>query len=110
MSKKQRFIFLILFLLFLGAFIFLILNFSPNFKIIIWKFTLPVTILFFILFSLVIFFFFSFLLKNKIQGIIFTIFSLIYLLLRFFGFRHWLFSVLAVLLFIFCEMLILEKD
>ncbi len=110
MSRKQRFIFFVSSIISLIGFIILILNFSPYFQINLIKVQMPITIFFFVLFFILIFSIFTFIFRSKIQGLIFSFFSTGYLLLNFFNFRHWLFSVLIVLLFFFCEMLVLEKE
>jgi cytochrome bd-type quinol oxidase subunit 2 len=100
MRKKKRSIFeLLISLLTFGTVFFLINNFPPNYQIAINNFKLPILPLFFILIFAGIFLFFEVILANKRRGILIALFSVSYLLLRFFGLTSLLFPALLLILF-----------
>jgi hypothetical protein len=107
--KRFNFFYLLLAVLFAISTIYLILNFPPNYKIPVYKFSLPILPIFMASLAAFIFCTFTFVFKRKAQGIIVSIFVILYLILRLIGLTHWIFFILILALFTTTELFILKK-
>jgi hypothetical protein len=107
--KRFNFFYLLLSILFAITTIYLFLNFPPSYKISIYKFSMPIIPVFMASLATFIFCIFTFIFKRKTQGIIFAVFTIVYLIIRLLGLTHWIFLVLILALFITTELFILKK-
>jgi hypothetical protein len=89
---------LLLSFLFLGAFIYFVLNFSPTFQFSISNMLFPILPIFFILLFTFLFLFFGVLFANRRRGLFIGLFAVIYLLLRMNGLTHPFFLVILIIL------------
>lgn len=107
--KRHNYVYLLISILFLIATIYIVFNTSPNGNLMIKNFGIPSIPLFLISLFILLYFFFTFLLIKKIQGLLISGFNTFYVILRIIGLTHWLFLILFIALFITLELFLLKK-
>lgn len=107
--KRHNYIYLFLSILFAISLGYLIKNFPPGFDYPVMNIGIPILPLFFVLIAGLFFSLLTFILIQKTQGIIVSFFVITFLLLRFYGFNHWIFAVIIISLFIFTEVYVVLK-
>jgi len=103
--KKNKILFLIISLVALVSALYIIFSFPPNFELRLNFLNLPIVFLFFPAFSLFIFGIFSFFLGIR-QGIIISLISCFYFILRLLGLTQSYFIAILLVLFLTFELLI----
>lgn len=94
----------------LGLLIYFILNFAPDKNFSILKLSLPTLPVFFLLFFAAIYEALAYFLNNKRQGFFISLFTTIYLILRFFKLTHPFFLILILALFVTFELLFRKRN
>jgi len=89
--------------------LYLIFFFPPTYQIRLNTITIPIFIPFFLLLFFTVAGFTGLLFKNTLQGMVFGVFCVGYVLLRLFGFTHWFFLLLLVILFALIEIILLKS-
>ena len=107
--KRFNFFYLLLAILFGILTAYILINFPPSYKISVYMLSIPIVPIFIISLAGSIFCIFTFIFKRKLQGIIFSVFVILYLILRLLGLTHWIFLVLILALFITTELFVLKK-
>jgi len=107
--KRHNFIYLLLSILFGIIIFYLFYNYPPTYKFPLSKIQIPILPLFLISLAGFIFSTLTFIFIQKIQGIIISVFVILFLILRLIGITHWIFAVLFIALFITTELFILKK-
>lgn len=109
MRKNSRdFVALITGLLFLGALIYIVLNFGPDKNIKVLNFYLPPLPVFFVLFFIGVYELFKFILNQR-RGLLIAFFATLYLILRLNNLTHPFFAILILALFMTFELLFKER-
>src|SRR6266702_4781946 len=83
-------------------------GFSPSYQFTFANFHISILIPFFLLFFCLIFGLIGYILKSKTQGILLGLFSVSFLLLRYYHFTHWFFFLLLFIIFILTEIIFLK--
>src|SRR3989344_8952790 len=91
-------------LLFTAFFTYIIVSTSPNYQFQITNFKFQILPFFFIAVFLFLFFSFSYIFINFRRGLFVGLFSVTYLLLRFFGLTHIFFLIILAILFLTLEL------
>ena len=107
--KRHNYLYLLLAILFGIILGYLFYNFPPTHKFYVSKLQIPFLPLFLISLTGFIFSSLTFIFIQKTQGIIVSVFIILYLILRLIGLTHWIFAVLFIALFITTELFILKK-
>ncbi len=107
--RRHNYLFLLLAILFGIISYYLVFHFPPNYIFPVGNFGIPILPIFFMTFGLFIFSAFTFIFIQKIQGVIFSLFILCYLILRLTGLTHFIFGFMFIALFITVELFILKK-
>jgi len=107
--KKRSLPLFILSLIFVPLFIYLLLSFSPDSKILILNFAIPANYLFLTLLFLSIFSFAGYLFDNKGLGFLLGLFTIVYLVLRLIGLSDLFFFIILSLLFMTLGFLFIRK-
>ncbi len=89
----------------LASLLYLILSFSPSFKLSYLNFQIPIIFVFFVLLFIFIFSISGYIMRSKTQGILIGLFAVSYLLLRFIGLTQLFFLILLLIFFIVLEFL-----
>ncbi|HSW87907.1 MAG TPA: hypothetical protein VLG12_01970 [Candidatus Saccharimonadales bacterium] len=108
-SKKKRLFFFVLMILSLGVEMYVIKTFPPNAVIPIITLEIPIVVIFFIVLFVGIFSLVTLFSKKILQGVLFGVFTNIYLLFRYFGFTKLLYQILLLLIFISIELFFFQK-
>lgn len=107
--KRHNYIYLLFAILLSIICAYMLVNFSPFHKFQIASIGIPILPIFFTLLGLLIFSLSVFLFIQKQHGVIITLISLLYLLMRVIGLTHWIFLVLVLGLLIALELFIIKK-
>jgi len=107
--KRHNYIYLLISILLAIITSYLFVNFSPFHKFQILNFGIPVLPIFFATLGLLIFSLSSFIFIGKQHGVVITLTTLGYLLIRLIGLTHWIFLVLFVGLLLALELFIIKK-
>lgn len=108
-QKKHPWPLLILSIIFLGLVGYAIFNFPPNYNFQINFIKIPIIIPFFIFIFLGVYSFVAYFTISFLQGLVFSVAVILYLVLRFFGLGHPLFGLLLLAMLISIEFAIYKK-
>ena len=107
--KRHNYIYLLISILLAIIISYLFVNFSPFHKFRISNISIPILPIFFASFGFLIFSLSTFIFIGKHHGVIITLVTLGYLIMRLIGLTHWIFLVLVLGLLIVLELFIIKK-
>lgn len=107
--KRHNYVYLLFAILFSIILTYLIINSSPNQPIEFKGLGIPTKPLFLISIFGFLYSLFTFILIQRIQGLLIAGFTTAYISLRFIGLTHWLFLILFIALFATLELFLLKK-